>query len=1082
MKTNLTFLFAVAALALRLAGATPTNDLTATLKKGLYEEEANRNLEAAIAAYQQVVARFDKDRRAAATAVYRLGECYRKLGRTNDAVAQFERVIREFADDETLVKVSRNNLAGLGRPATSNPPDGALAATESAAQAAVLAAQLAAIESSAEDKERLYRAVLATFPDEGFKRMLLQLPRLQEQERAMRADANLRPTSWAVAVGPEGISVPPADVPWDAARASQELEKQHRLLSERLNFILGLQKERLRVLQAVAGATSGGAKGVSATEEAARAEQKRLFEQEVKLAETELEMLKKQFEVGRAEQASLLAKERDILRLRRQMVGADLPTDPTGGAAAKPAGETQEEEAEIRRIQALVQNSPDLINAHGNTPETQGLAPLHLAARRGQRLVVQYLLDHGADVNRLSRGLDTPLHLAATAGHNAVVRLLLERKAAAEARDDVGRTALHLAASRGFKAVAESLLDYQADVNAATKAGWTPLHEAASAGFGEMVELLLAKGARIDAAAEDGSTPLHAAASSGRTAMVTDLVGRGTEVNARTRTGETPLLLAVARQDRDSVKTLLLRKADPNLPGRVPRPSPTQGFPRPMGFPGGGPGQLLPVLPLQQAVGLGEFTMVELLLASGAVVDGELAEEPRPLFRAIGLKDERLVSLLLKAKADPRKPDREGQPPLLHAMGVESPEIVQQLLEAGADPNAPTPNFDTAFLFAVRHGQTAITKLLLEHGASINACSSGDGNTALHWAVTGGYGEIVNLLLQHKADVNARNLRGETPLDLTKSGGSRPPAFSGLAAPMAIPQPGRPVPSGASGRRGPVTGAPAPTDLGALLRTHGAREDLPRFDRITIKRTAMGYSRAVFQQRTNDWARYTLLDLLAVQYGLLTPAKPSGQPGAGGPVRSAGSTLIAWSVQNAFGERNPLPYPDLARIVINRPSVDGAWSRIDVDAQAILEVEEGCRDVDLLWGDEVELPETDHPINEAWPGFSVPALRTFQRCLTRKVQVVAKGEAREVSLGPAIEFLTNGSVMSILSNQAVSLGQALNESKQVRASSDLSRIKIRRQRPAQGAPADWTVDCSSPDVANTLWLCDGDVIEVPDKP
>ena len=945
MKTNLTFLFAVAALALRLTGATPTNDLTATLKQGLYEEEANRNLEAAIDAYQQVVARFDKDRRAAATAVYRLGECYRKLGRTNDAVAQFERVVREFTDDETLVKISRNNLAGLGR---------------------------------------------------------------------------------------------------SAADRSQ-----------------------------------------SPSEEAARAEQKRLFEQEIKLAETELEMLKKQFEVGRAEQASLLAKERDILRLRRQMVGADLPADPTGVAAAKPAGETQEEEAEIRRIQALVQNSPDLINAHGNTTETQGLAPLHLAARRGQRLVVQYLLDHGADVDRLSRGLDTPLHLAAMAGHNAVVRLLLERKAAVDARDANGWTALHLAANRGFKAVAESLLEHEADVNAAAKGGWTLLHEAARAGFGDMVELLLAKGARIDAAAEDGSTPLHAAASSGRSAMVIALVGRGAQVNARTHTGETPLLLAVARPDRDSVKTLLQHKADPNLPGSVPRPqsSSPQGRLQQFANRGGGGGPSLPVLPLQQAVGLGDFTMVELLLASGAVTDGEIPEEPRPLFRAIGLKDERLVGLLLLHKADPKKPDREGLMPLVHAMILESIEIVRQLLEAGADPNASEPNFDTPFLRAVRYGQTAIAKLLLEHGASINACSSGDGNSALHWAVAAGNKDLVDLLLQHKADVNARNLRGETPLDLTRSGRSPGAAFaSPVSFPGAIPPPPRSIRSGPPGRQGPVTGAPAPTDLGALLRTHGAREDLPRFDRITIKRSSQGYQLAVFQQRTNDWARYTLLDLLAVKYGLLTPFKPSGQPGGGGPVRSAGSTLIAWSVQNAFGERNPLPYPDLARIVINRPSADGAWSRIDVDAQAILQADDGCRDVDLLWGDEVEVPETDHPVNEAWPGFSVPALRTFQRCLTRKVQVLAKGEAREVSLGPTIEFLAPGSVMSILSNQAVSLGQALNESKQVRASSDLSRVKIRRQRPAPGAPAEWTVDCSSPDVANTLWLCDGDVIEVPDKP
>ena len=50
----------------------------------------------------------------AATAVFRLGECYRKLGKTNEAVLQYDRIVREFADEATLATLSRQNLAGLG--------------------------------------------------------------------------------------------------------------------------------------------------------------------------------------------------------------------------------------------------------------------------------------------------------------------------------------------------------------------------------------------------------------------------------------------------------------------------------------------------------------------------------------------------------------------------------------------------------------------------------------------------------------------------------------------------------------------------------------------------------------------------------------------------------------------------------------------------------------------------------------------------------------------------------------------------------------------------------------------------------
>src|ERR1041385_3898583 len=91
-----------------------TNDLTSALKKGLFEEEANHNLDAAAQAYQAVSAQFDKDRKLAATAIFRLGEVDRKQGRTNEATAQYERIVRDFSDQQTLVTLSRQNLSGRG--------------------------------------------------------------------------------------------------------------------------------------------------------------------------------------------------------------------------------------------------------------------------------------------------------------------------------------------------------------------------------------------------------------------------------------------------------------------------------------------------------------------------------------------------------------------------------------------------------------------------------------------------------------------------------------------------------------------------------------------------------------------------------------------------------------------------------------------------------------------------------------------------------------------------------------------------------------------------------------------------------
>jgi hypothetical protein len=116
MKIKVFALFAALFMSAGIASAA-TNDLAGLLQKGLFEEEANHNLAAAIRDYQAAIDGFDQDRQLAATAVFRLGECLRKEGKTNEANVQYARILRDFADQTNLAGLSRDYLGPKAPPA-----------------------------------------------------------------------------------------------------------------------------------------------------------------------------------------------------------------------------------------------------------------------------------------------------------------------------------------------------------------------------------------------------------------------------------------------------------------------------------------------------------------------------------------------------------------------------------------------------------------------------------------------------------------------------------------------------------------------------------------------------------------------------------------------------------------------------------------------------------------------------------------------------------------------------------------------------------------------------------------------------
>ena len=117
------------------------------------------------------------------------------------------------------------------------------------------------------------------------------------------------------------------------------------------------------------------------------------------------------------------------------------------------------------------------------------------AARVGNIVAVQGLLDAGANINQADNDSYPPLHEAARHGHAEVVRLLLAAGAQVNQASTYGPTPLGVAACNGHAEVVRLLLAEGAQVNQADGIGGTPLQVAIRHNHTEIERMLRERGA-----------------------------------------------------------------------------------------------------------------------------------------------------------------------------------------------------------------------------------------------------------------------------------------------------------------------------------------------------------------------------------------------------------------------------------------------------------------------------------------------------------------------------------------------------------------------------------------------------------
>ncbi|XP_041117079.1 poly [ADP-ribose] polymerase tankyrase-2-like isoform X4 [Polyodon spathula] len=210
--------------------------------------------------------------------------------------------------------------------------------------------------------------------------------------------------------------------------------------------------------------------------------------------------------------------------------------------------------------------------------------PLHFAAGYNRVAVVEYLLQHGADVHAKDKGGLVPLHNACSYGHYEVAELLVTHGAVVNVADLWRFTPLHEAAAKGKYEICKLLLQHGADPIKKNRDGNTPL-DLVKDGDTDIQDLLRGDAALLDAAKMGclarvkklcspenvncrdtqgrHSTPLHLAAGYNNLEVAEYLLQHGAEVNSQDKGGLIPLHNA-ASYGTDDARALLTAAMPPS--------------------------------------------------------------------------------------------------------------------------------------------------------------------------------------------------------------------------------------------------------------------------------------------------------------------------------------------------------------------------------------------------------------------------------------------------------------------------------------------------------------------------------------
>lgn len=174
-----------------------------------------------------------------------------------------------------------------------------------------------------------------------------------------------------------------------------------------------------------------------------------------------------------------------------------------------------------------------------------GKSALMVAAKKGDTFLAEQLVALGVDVNETTETQGTPFMFAVLGNHKDMAQWLLEQGADFDRVGSNGWTALTIAAAKGQVANLQWLIGQGANAQVRDVYRFTPLLRAVDNGYIDAAEVLLSLvETDVNARDEYDNTALHHAVAAGDITMVSLLLEHAADPSLRNREGVTPADIA----------------------------------------------------------------------------------------------------------------------------------------------------------------------------------------------------------------------------------------------------------------------------------------------------------------------------------------------------------------------------------------------------------------------------------------------------------------------------------------------------------------------------------------------------------